>query len=145
MTTPDPHHPLDDLVERRHAVEDLLTAVERRRTALARRGEAFATPADLTGVPDGLARELRTLVDSLVADLDAQIADLEADLETVDDLQSALESTPDDADVHADLLTHAEAIDDALERKGASVEDLLETADRLIDRLDGLVDRATED
>lgn len=92
----------------------------------------------MTGVPEGLARELRGLIESLVGDLDAQVEDLEGDAETLRKLRGLLEGAS--GDTREELLTYAEELDDALAEKGRSIEELVETADRLVERFDSILD-----
>ncbi|PSQ58418.1 hypothetical protein BRD18_05745 [Halobacteriales archaeon SW_7_71_33] len=133
---------MDDILamlrERERLVEGWMRALRRRRRALAERYVTFADTDDLVGVPESLADELRTLIEGLVSDLDAQVDDLEGDLETVRKLRVALDGA--DGEAREELVASAETVDAALTRKGDSIEDLLGTADRLVDRFDRIVE-----
>lgn len=130
------------LRDREAAVEAWVDALRKRRAALAERYEAFADPGEVAGVPEGLARELRGLIESLVGDLDAQIEDLEGDLETLERLRSMLETAS--GETRSELVTYAEKLDGALAEKGRSIEQLVETADGLIDRFDTILEPPEE-
>lgn len=133
---------LELLRERGRLVEGWVEALRRRRQALAERHGAFDDTEDLLGVPESLAGELRTLIERLIDDLDAQIDDLEDDLETV----AKLRATLDDAtgETREELVTHTEEVDAALARKGDAIEDLVRTADRLVERFDRIIEPPPE-
>ena len=129
---------LATLRERERLVEGWTRALRRRRRTLAERHATFAGTDDLVGVPESLADELRTLIEGLVSDLDVQVDDLEGDLETVRKLRVTLDGA--DGEAREKLVASAETVDAALTRKGDSIEELLGTADRLVDRFDRIIE-----
>ncbi|PSQ19650.1 hypothetical protein BRD00_01070 [Halobacteriales archaeon QS_8_69_26] len=128
----------DELLERHEReLSEWLAALRERRDRLAELDEEFAA-VDREDLPADLAESLSELLASLQRDLDAQVADLEGDVEAIRDLRATLDGVSGEA-VTAELHGYVATMDGVFEDKRATVERLVTTTDRLIDRYERVI------
>lgn len=107
-----------------------------RRDRLAELGEEFEG-VDREDVPESVADSLETLLETLEADLDAQVADLEGDVERVRTLRATVDRAS--GTVTDELLDYVATLDGVLDEKRETVERLVATTDRLVDRFERVI------